>query len=455
VARDKAKNTGEGDVRQKCGGRKELTDAQKAENDQLSRETLSDFMLHMFWKEPFFYRILQAAHVRFSRTDVPTAGVSVSDARIDFVINPDFLSDLIRKDKNHVIGLIQHEAYHLAYGHCTLRWKPHTVANWAFDLSINTNIPESDLPSGAWIPGRRFDPIPSEDLARMTQEDKDWFKHLDDLVVSFPPKMSALWYYEKLLADEKINDMVQKAQELSDLLKELLSMDDHFEGDEISEGDIQVVNGILAEAVADAIRETTQRGWGSIPSEVQEKLRALISREVDWRSIFRQFTGRCRKSLARTTFKRRSRKCPGLHPGRTRRRTSRVAIFMDQSGSMSNDELSLLVGELNSLSQFTAFDLFPFDTQVVEDKKVEWRKGMTVSNFPRVRCGGTDFQVCVDFIHSRGQRGVYDGYLILTDGGAAKPTTGRVRRGYILTPGNKLYFDPDPTDVVIQMKGKN
>jgi hypothetical protein len=43
--------------------------------------------------------------------------------------------------------------------------------------------------------------------------------------------------------------------------------------------------------------------------------------------------------------------------------------------------------------------------------------------------------------------------MILTDGGAPKPASGKKRRAWILDPGNELYFkDVESRDVVVKMK---
>jgi len=123
-----------------------------AANDQF---TLDEYLLHLYWKEPFFHRLLRSVHVTKTR-DIPTAGVMVRNARLDMLWNPDFLAPL---EKRMVVGLLQHESYHLAYGHCIRYKKPFVIWNWATDLSINTNIPYEDLPPGGLIPGRRFDPL--------------------------------------------------------------------------------------------------------------------------------------------------------------------------------------------------------------------------------------------------------------------------------------------------------
>jgi predicted metal-dependent peptidase len=67
----------------------------------------------------------------------------------------------------------------------------------------------------------------------------------------------------------------------------------------------------------------------------------------------------------------------------------------------------------------------------------------------RFNCGGTDFNAPTK--HANSQKNL-DGYIILTDGGAEKPKPSRLKRCYILAPGQKLFFEPDAEDTVIYMK---
>ena len=116
---------------------------------------------------------------------------------------------------------------------------------------------------------------------------------------------------------------------------------------------------------------------------------------------------------------------------------------------MPDSSLELFFGELASLSRKATFRVYYFDTQVDVKNGFEWRRGSAVSP-KRTRCGGTDFDAPT--AHANGDRSC-DAYMILTDGGAPKPADGRKRRGWILDPGNKLYFnDVSGRDVVIEMK---
>ena len=58
-----------------------------------------------------------------------------------------------------------------------------------------------------------------------------------------------------------------------------------------------------------------------------------------------------------------------------------------------------------------------------------------------------------EFVKSSKEK--FEAYIILTDGGAEKPSPSRVRRGWVLVPGRELAFgEADAKDVVVKMKRK-
>jgi hypothetical protein len=120
---------------------------------------------------------------------------------------------------------------------------------------------------------------------------------------------------------------------------------------------------------------------------------------------------------------------------------------------MSDADLELLFAELGNFTRRTDFPTYVFDTEVDEASKIDWkpRGGIPKAALKRVRCGGTDFTAPTKHANS-GKIKDLDGYLILTDGGAGKPPPSKIKRGYVIVPGQKLAFEPDPEDFVIMMK---
>jgi predicted metal-dependent peptidase len=229
--------------------------------------------------------------------------------------------------------------------------------------------------------------------------------------------------------------------------------DDHEgwgDSGDVSEEDRQLVEGKVRQIMKEATeRADKTNNWGTVPATMQAWIRKIISGEIPWQSILRQFVGYTHRQDRLETWVRSSRKDPLGQPGVSYNYLPNIAIFVDQSGSVPDSSLELFFGELASLSRKATFTVFYFDTEVDEKNKFIWRKGTQVRP-QRTRCGGTDFQAPTNYADNHKE---IDAYMILTDGGAPKPSSSRQRRAWILDPGNELAFpDPDSKDIIIKMK---
>ena len=175
----------------------------------------------------------------------------------------------------------------------------------------------------------------------------------------------------------------------------------------------------------------------------------MVSNEVNWKSLLKNFCGRTNRANRSSTMKRINRKYPYVHPGRKRGHSAHLAIYMDQSGSVSDEDISLLFGELNNLGRMMQFTLIPFDSTVDTDNEVAWRRGQKQPP-RRWRTGGTNFDAVAKHAEENAHR--FDGYIVLTDGECSDPGPSRMRRAWVIVPDRKLYFAPHPKDVVINMK---
>lgn len=435
---------------------------------------LEPHRVKMMLDEPFFAAVLRG--VNYTRTEsIPTAGVLAKDGDVHMWWNPKFLAGLTN---DQVKGLLKHEAMHLALEHTTTRrMEPHIIHNYATDLAINSDIPEVELPEGGLIPGKAFKALTEEDKEKMGDEAVARYERVSAKIESFPKGESSEWYFTKLMEDPEVAKDIEEGQKVGgkslgqaladgdvkfdengDLVDKdgnsvtLLpgGMDEHDGWDELSDEERELVKGKIAKAVEDAVKECDRTGrWGSVGGSTRSMLRELISKEVDWRSVLRKFCGLSRRADRRSNVRRLNRKYTGIHPGVERGYTSSIAVYIDQSGSVGNAELELAFGELRNLARRTQFTTFHFDTAVDTDSETEWRRGKT-PEARRTRCGGTDFQ-CVTK-HANANSARFDGYIIITDGEASKPTPSKLKRGWLLVPGTKLLFDADNRDFVMKMK---
>ena len=407
---------------------------------------LDSHLLSLMWDEPFFSSIIRP--ITKIRTDkIPTAGVLSKDGAITMWWNPKFLASLVPKK---IKGLLKHECYHLVFEHTTTRKnKPHIVWNYATDLAINSVIPESELPECGLIPGKAFKELTEEQKEKMGDDGVKRYELISNKVESFPKEMSSEWYFSQLMNDDDIVDAIKESESAGISIGE---MDSHDGWDKMSEEERDLIKGKVKQVLKEAAKKAdSSNSWGSVPSSMRASIRQMVSNEVDWRSILRSAVGNKKRAGRDTSVRRINRKYPGIHPGSRRKYTSSWAVYVDQSGSVCDESLGLLFGELTSLAKHSSFDVYYFDTEVDEKSKFTWKKGSKASP-KRTRCGGTDFEAPTKHAHKNMEK--YDGYIILTDGYAPKPSHSRLRRVWVVTPDGSLQFDKG-RDVSVQMTGNN
>ena len=449
----------------------DITISEKAYNEFNLTSELAVFMK----EEPFYSSIIRMTR-RVESTKIPTAGVRANPKELQFELiwNRAFCAS---RTRDQFRGLIIHECMHLILDHCTTRRKePHVIWNWATDLAINSFLKPEFYPSTSiLVPGLAFPPLTPEALAKAKPEEIEQHKKLSALIASLPKHQASEWYYGCLMSDPTIAETLQKNAgkrlKLSDLRVDENGdltdkdgnpvsiipgpSDDHGEwgdeGDMTQEERDQMSQGVR-DALAKAIREadSSSQGWGSIPAEMQKELRKLVSREIPWQEVLKKFAGFSRSTDRDTSWTRLNLKNPGGAVGTKRKTESRIAVFVDMSGSVDDHALALFGGELESLSGRVQFTFYPFDCEVGEP--IKFKRG-GFKSITRSRSGGTDFDAATKVGNALFKAGKIDGFLIMTDGECSKPRPALCRRGWVICPGRKLYFQDtmDSRDILIQM----
>ena len=128
-------------------------------------------------------------------------------------------------------------------------------------------------------------------------------------------------------------------------------------------------------------------------------------------------------NLIIASVKRINKRYAYIHPGKKVQRQAKIAIAIDQSGSVSDEMLSNFFGELNGLAKLAEFTVVPFDTEVATDKVYVWKKGQNKAA-ERVSCGGTCFNAPTEYVNGQN----FDGVIILTDMEAPKPKACKAQR---------------------------
>lgn len=432
----------------------DLAPVKEASEEEANAFRLDPHLISLMWDEPFFSKILRPV-TKVKTFDIPTAGVLAKEGDVKMWWNPKFLAGLTSLQ---VKGLLKHECFHLIFEHTTTRkHEPHIVWNYATDLAINSMIPADELPEGGLIPGKAFKELSAEDKMKMGEKRVGQYEALSAVIASLPLNEASEWYFSRLMDSDAAKDALTnpaggggegEGEGEGPALPG--TMDDHGGWDKMNDEERELIKGKIKKSLEDAVKECDATGaWGSVGSEARGTLRELISREIPWKSVLKQFCGMSRRADRTSNIRRLNRKYAGIHPGTYRSYTSSIAVYVDQSGSVGDEDLALLFGELRTLAKHTEFTLFNFDTDVDESSERVWR-GNRAPGMNRTRCGGTDFRAPT--LHANKNRNKFDGYLILTDGECSDPGPSRLKRGWVITPDRRLYFDAARRDFVIQMK---
>ena len=425
-----------------------MTEPAKSEVTETEEVDVSAFDLNihvhrLLMDEPFFAALSRRMDKRASNA-IPTAGVTVTEeGKLQMVYNPKFfapLSDEARKD------ILKHEFYHIVFQHVTggrflsfrdMAPNERKIHNIAMDLAINGNLP--NLPEGACFPG------------------KGPFEHLE-------PHKTAEHYLRELRKMQKDppegegngegncegeGGEGQPGQGNGNPLDGMDSFDDHSGWDDVDDQTKQIAEERIKEFVKDAVEEanSSSRGWGSVPADCRKEIIASISTKVDWRKVLRYFVKQSQKANKRSTVRKINKRYPYQHPGKKATRTAKIAVAIDQSGSVSEDMLTAFFAELNTLAKIADFTVIPFDTRVDPDKNWVWKKGQSRKT-ERTMYGGTCFNAPTKFVN---ETGGFDGLIICTDMEAPKPVRCSVQRMWITDEyhGKRPYFNPKPERMVV------
>ena len=391
---------------------------------------LNDHVHRLLIQEPFFASISRTIE-KIESKGVPTAGVRIDPETgyFELYYNPDFFIQLNDKQKS---GVLIHEFYHLIFEHVTGRLPDELQGvmssgaamkdipsdtralfmlwNIATDLSINCLIGQDRLPEKCVFPG------------------VDKFEHL-------PSGQNAEWYYAELKkkAEQEAKDS-DGEKSLEDVVNEMVGgqFDEHGQWAEVDETTAAIAKERLKETLKEATKEASKsNSWGSVSSSTRKEIMDRVTAKINWRTVLRYFVKTCIRAEKRSTVRRINKRYPYIHPGKKVTRAPRIAISIDQSGSVSDSMLAAFFSELNGLSDICTFTVVPFDTEVAEDKVFEWKKGQK-KKWERVLYGGTDFDAPTAYVNKAG----FDGHIVLTDMCAPKPKPSKCQRMWMTDAHN-------------------
>lgn len=348
-------------------------------------------------EEPFFGHLLAGVNRIYTEAGVSTMAVGVRRGRVVLYANPEFFMKGLTRHAQRV-AVVKHEALHLLLKHLfRTDWNrvDRLIANLAADLVVNQFIGTKwELPDGAI----RLSTFPE---------------------LGLEPDQSFEWYYERLMASRD-----QLPVELAP------SHSDHSWW-----GAFDNAEGIMAESTmaraAQRARDRSARGWALLDDPLKQIVGTMLAElepTVDWRRLVRMFSNSGRRTQLRNTLRRPSKRY-GTYPGLKVKREHRLAVAVDTSGSISQQDLAEFFAEVHAIwRQGSEVTVIECDQMVQRVTDYAGKTPTTIAGG-----GGTSFNPVFQWLRDQSRQ--FDGLVYLTDGHAPAPTVRpREKVLWVLTP---------------------
>lgn len=365
---------------------KELTDAELATMRTEVEDKITVARIGMLLRHPFFGNMATRLKIESCDTWCPTAA---TDGR-KLYYNTQFFNMLSEKQIEFVIA---HEIMHCVYGHITRREdRDPMLHNIASDYIVNNLLIRENI-------GAKVDQIP------IFQDFK----------------------YDGWTSEEVYDDLKRQQEENGNVGGDGELLDEHIDWTEGNDGDD---NGDNKDAknggkemsgtrptltdeemrqIKDEIKESMVQaaqaaGAGNLPGEIKRMIQELTEPKMNWREIIQtQIQSTVRADY---TFARPSRK--GWHmnavlPGMDFDESIDIAVAIDMSGSISNEQARDMLSELNGImQQYKEYTIkvFCFDTAVYNPQDFTSDNGEDVMSYEPKGGGGTDFDACWNYMKS-------------------------------------------------------
>lgn len=365
---------------------------------------MQDAVMSLLLKEPFYGSLASAISMQPSEKAQKLNMTLLPSPVLRY--NPTWFESL---PDSMAIGALVHELLHLVLLHA-LRRGDRDPLLWAAccDMAVNDQLPPALL---------------SPDAVTTEKIEKEYRLKLER-------NRSAEHYYEALdKLDDSLSFFTREGEALlrtsgrAELQATLLSEE------EASQMNERALKSMLGELI-----DAAHRG-GELPQVIESELEPLYEKpQIDWKIIFKRFlTGRGRMQ-SRATYKRESRRYDG-YPGSKRSVGLKVLIALDESGSITNEQLQTFLSELIEINRITNAEIMvtEFDTECSRPQPVaEYRVGKK-----REKNGGTDFRPVFTLADSLRVPLL----VIFTDGDGTAPDRANQKVLWVLTKGGKLPAD--------------
>jgi len=345
----------------------------------------------------FYGHILQQLHkvyIEGENVKLRTMGVGKrpDDVVIRLIVNKDFVRGIFKdsatastKDErarqegevwDQFVGVLEHEVLHLVFEHLNMQFTDAQRGNIACDLGVNSYIDKKHLLKGG--------------------------RHPSDY--NLEVGKGAMWYYVHLKNNEQYKKECKEGKwGIEGLFSG--SLDAHSLWDEAMQ------DPVLKDLVRDIVRharDLCNRDYGSIPGGVKSYIEGMLRARrsiVPWQKVLRTFAASATESNLDYTMKRLSKRY-GTRPGTRKEDVLNLAVAVDTSGSISDNQLVMFFNEIKWIWKNGAFvNIYEADCHI--QRVYEFKGKFNGEIHGR---GGTDLEPVLKEVE-----GKYDALIYFTD----------------------------------------
>ena len=205
------------------------------------------------------------------------------------------------------------------------------------------------------------------------------------------------------VASERTSQGVTYIPSLKDLLVQVMASGKDFTIDVIPVNDSEVENEEIAREFAKSVMQDA-KSRGLLPSNLDEYLKSISDKRLGLEFVVRRALQRLVRGIPRSTVPIRTRPSrrypPGIGCGKLKKPDSGVIVVTDTSGSMEDETLQVVFGEIERIAKrysvyWIGCDADAYDAKLY--KRGMWRQ-------LGLRRGGTDYEPAIAAAQEKGFR---------------------------------------------------
>jgi len=230
--------------------------------------------------------------------------------------------------------------------------------------------------------------------------------------------------YDDIMKNVKVIDLAQLGELLDEHIKEQESAGagDGKEGKDGKGGP-----GSLTKEEAQAIRDEIKNamiqsaaaaGAGKTPAGIMRMIKSMTEPKMNWRDLIRQeIQSIVRNDFSFQRFNRKSAHSGAVLPGMREDVTIDVAIAIDMSGSIGEEDATVFLSEIKGImDQYVDFkiNLWCFDTAIYNHQEITHDNSDELLSYQPEGGGGTDFEANWEYMKDIGVQPRK--FIMFTDG---------------------------------------